>query len=239
LAGGCAVVYNMVAVLEGKDIDEALKDVAVSTGESAVRGYVKSSAGAAVKGGLEHYVTGLPNALKKSGIYGEAAGFIVNSAESIYGYFSGKYSGVECMGLIAKDLTLTLARIPLANMGAFVGMLPMALASVSVGIVKQAMASAQMAKERRIQIEAECKAQIALLKQFRSRFEQLSQQWLKETTHTFVTALNSMNDALQIGDIDKYIGAANSITEAMGQKTQFKNKKEFDALIDSDQAFVL
>ena len=239
VGGGCAIVYNMVAILEGKDIDEALKDVAASTGESAVRGYVKSSAGSLVKGGLEHYMTGLPNALKKSGIYAEAAGFIVNSAESMYGYFSGKYSGMECMGLIAKDLTLTLARLPLANMGAFVGMLPMALASVSVGIVKQAMASAQMAKERRIQIEAECKAQIALLKQFRERFEQISRQWLKETTHAFVSAMNSMDDALQIGDIDKYIGAANSITEAMGQKVQFRNQKEFDSLMESDEAFVL
>ena len=48
-----------------------------------------------------------------------------------------------------------------------------------------------------------------------------------------------MNEALRLDDADGYISGANMITEKLGGRVQFRNTKEFDALMDSDEAFVL
>lgn len=239
VGGGCAIVCNMVDILKGKDIDEALKDVAKSTGKSAARSYAISAGGSLIEGGVQHYKNSVPKLLKMKGAPTEVAGFVVDSVESFYGYFSGNISGTECMQNVAKSAVFALANLTPIGQAVFVARTAYTLASVAVGVLKQALEAPGIARERRIQIEEECRAQIALLKQFRAEFERASQQWLEETTHTFVSALNAMDDALQIGDVDKYIGAANSITEAMGQKVQFHNQKEFDDLMESEEAFVL
>lgn len=239
VGGGCAIVCNMVDILKGKNIDEALKDVAKSTGKSAARSYAISAGGSLIEGGVQHYKDSVPKLLKMKGAPTEVAGFVVDTVESFYGYFSGNISGTECMQNVAKSAVFALANLTPIGQAVFVARTAYTLASVAVGILKQALEAPGIARERRIQIEEECKQQIALLKQFRVEFEETSKRWVKEVTNTFVTALNAMDDALQIGDVDKYIGAANSITETMGQSVQFHNQKEFDSLMDSEEAFVL
>lgn len=239
VGGGCAIVLNMAEILKGKDIEEAIKDVAVSTGKSAARSYAISAGGSLIEGGVQHYKDSVPKLLKMKGTPTEVAGFVVDTVESFYGYFSGSISGTECMLNVAKSAAFALANLTPIGQAVFVARTAYTLASVAVGVLKQALEAPGIARERRIQIEEECKAQIALLKQFRAEFERASQRWLKETTQTIVSALNAMDDALRISDIDKYIGAANSITEAMGRNAQFYNQEEFDSLMESDEAFVL
>lgn len=239
VGGGCAIVFNMAEILKGKDIDEAVKDVATSAGKSAARSYAVSAGGTLIDGGIKHYKDSVPSLLKAKGASTEVAGFVVDAVESFYGFYSGKISGTECMQNVAKSAVFALANLTPIGQAVFIARTAYTLASVAVGVLKQALEAPKIARERRIQIEEECRAHIAMLKQFRAEFEETSRQWLKETTQTFVSALNAMDDALQIGDVDKYIGAANSITEAMGQDVQFHNQKEFDSLMDSEEAFIL
>ena len=48
-----------------------------------------------------------------------------------------------------------------------------------------------------------------------------------------------MMDSMSLGDIDGFISGANTITEKLGGRVQFRNMQEFDAFMDSDEAFVL
>lgn len=239
MGGGKAIICNMAAILNGKDVDEAIKDVAISTGKSAVRSYATSAGGTLIGGGLKHYKDSIPKILKAKGAPTEIAGFIVESVESFYGYFNGDITGVECMKNVGRSAAFALAALTPVGQAVFIARTAYTLASVAVGVLKQALAAPKLARERRIQIEAECREQIELLRQFRAEFEEATKKWIKSTTECFVDALSGMNDALQLGDVDKYIGSANKITRAMGQKVQFDNQKEFDSLMRSNESFFL
>lgn len=48
-----------------------------------------------------------------------------------------------------------------------------------------------------------------------------------------------MKSAFDIGDADEFFFGANMITQSLEGNIAFKNMREFNALIDSDEAFVL
>ena len=48
-----------------------------------------------------------------------------------------------------------------------------------------------------------------------------------------------MKEALGIGDVDGFIAGANMITKKLGGRVQFEDMGGFDALMMSEEAFVL
>ena len=239
VGGGMAIVTNLGAVLKGKPIDEAVKDVAVKSAKSAARSYAVASGATLIDGGIKHYKNELPKLLKNAKAPTEIAGFVVDAASSFYSYYNGEISGVDCMKQLATGAVLALANLTPVGQAIFVARTVYTLASISVAVIRDALKSPKIARERRIQIEKECREQVQALRVFREDFENRAKSWLKETTEAFKSALDTMDEALQLGDVDAYIGGANQITRALGCKTQFEDCKEFDNLMNSDKAFVL
>ncbi len=237
--GGMAIVCNFGAVLKGKPIEEAVKDVAVKSAKSAARSYAVASGSTLIDGGIQHYKSELPKLLKNAKAPTEIAGFVVDAASAFYNYYNGSISGVDCMKQLAGSAVLALANLTPVGQAVFIARTVYTLASVSVTVIRDALKAPEIARSRRIQIEKECEEQIKALKQFREEYEARARTWLRETTETFETAFDAMNKALQIGDVDSYICGANQITHAMGRKTQFENCQQFKCLMESDEAFTL
>ena len=239
IGGGMAIVSNLDAILKGKSIDDAIKDVATKSAKSAARSYVVASGATLIEGGLQHYKSDLPKLLKNAKAPTEVAGFVVDAASAFYNYYNGSISGVDCMKQLASSASLALLNLTPVGQAVFIARTAYTLASISVSVIRDALKAPKIARELRIQIENECREQIQAMRAFREEFEQRTHTWIKETTETFKTALDTMDNALQLGDIDTYICGANKITHAMGCSTQFNNCKEFDSLMESDEAFVL
>ena len=239
IGGGMAIVFNLDAVLKGKPVDEAIKDVAVKSAKSAARSYAVASGATLIDGGIKHYKEDLPKLLKNAKAPTEIAGFIVDAASSFYNYYNGNISGVDCMKQLAVSASLAVANLTPIGQAVFVARTVYTLASVSVAVIKNALKAPKIARQYRLQIEAECAEQIKALRFFREEFEAKSRTWLKETTEVFVSAFDMMDSAIQTGDFDSYICGANKITRAMGYKTQFENCEQFNRLMESDEAFIL
>ena len=69
--------------------------------------------------------------------------------------------------------------------------------------------------------------------------EALISEYLTSHITAFHAAFDTMRDSLSLGDIDGFISGANTITQKLGGRVQFRNMQEFDAFMDSDEAFVL
>lgn len=239
VGGGMAIVGNLSAVLKGKPIDEAIKDVAANSAKSAVRSYAVASGATLIDGGIQHYKSELPKLLKNAKAPTEIAGFVVDAASAFYNYYNGSISGVDCMKQLATSATLALANLTPVGQVVFIARTVYTLASISVSVIRDALKAPKIARERRLQIEQECREQIQAMKAFREEFERNTLTWVSEKTDAFKNALDAMDNALQLNDVDAFICGANQITHAMGCKTQFNNCKEFNCLMESDEPFIL
>ena len=239
VGGGMSIAVNFAAVLQGKPIDEAIKDVAIKSATSAARAYAVSGGATLIDAGFRHYRSSLPQLLKNAKAPTEIAGFVVDAATAFYDYYSGNISGVQCLGRLASSASFALISLTPIGQAVFIARTVYTLVSISVAVIRNALSAPQMARERRYQIEQECAEQILALRAFREEYEHRSQMWLKQTTETFVSAFDTMDIALQTDDVDAYIAGANSITRALGGKPQFENFEEFDRFMESDEPFKL
>ncbi|WQZ04209.1 hypothetical protein KVL85_02285 [Helicobacter pylori] len=84
----------------------------------------------------------------------------------------------------------------------------------------------ELARQRRIEIEKECREIIKLLEMYRNQFKEVFEQYFHETTKFFNQSFDELERALYAGDADLAIGANNKIQEGLGQKPLFGNKQE-------------
>lgn len=239
IGGGMAIVFNLDEVLKGKPVEEAIKDVVAKSAKSAVRSYAVANGATLIDAGIKHYKDDLPKLLKNAKAPTEIVSFVIDTASSFYNYYNGTISGVDCMKQLAVSASLAVANLTPIGQAVFIARTAYTLASISVSVIKNALKAPKIAREYRLQIEAECAEQIKALQLYRKAFEAKSRTWLKETTKTFVSAFDMMDNAIQTGDFDSYIRGANKITHAMGYKTQFENSEQFNHLMESDEAFIL
>lgn len=132
------------------------------------------------------------------------------------------------------------AVIPIPVVGGIVGsMAGYALSGALYGGLKDALSSPKLAREERVRVERECSEAVRAIRDFRAKMEALISEYLTSHIKTFHEAFDAMKDSLSLGDIDGFISGANTITEKLGGRVQFRDMEEFDELMDSDEAFVL
>ena len=105
--------------------------------------------------------------------------------------------------------------------------------------LRKAMDDLAVAKERRLQIEVACQESISMIRQYRAEMERIVSNYLAERLDTFESGFEAMDRAIVDGDIDGYIKGNTEIQSILGYNVQFTSQDEFDALMDSDDAFKL
>lgn len=105
--------------------------------------------------------------------------------------------------------------------------------------LRKALEDAEIAHERRLKIEAECRETVACITSYRIEMEQVVSKYLKVRYETFEAGFAAMDRAIMENDIDGYLGGNAEIQKVLGYRVQFSNMEEFEDLMLSDEAFKL
>jgi hypothetical protein len=251
IGGSVSIIKNLVAVVkEEKDAEDAGFDVIKDTGSAAALSYSTALTGSMLKGAMQNAKSVRTRVLSETNLPAMLVTVTLETGKTLAEYIKGEIDGVQCLeelgekgtGMAASALFATIGQIaiPIPIIGGMIGgMLGYALSSVCYGHLLAALKGAKIARERRIQIEAECAEAIRMIQEYRAEMETAISKYLSEHIITFHTAFDEIKVALNIGDIDGFIAGANGITRKLGGKPQFENMSEFESLMDSSEKLLL
>lgn len=251
IAGGVSAVRNICAVISGeKDFSDAAIDVVYDTGTGAAVGYVSNFGVSALTGVMKNSASGLMRSIAKTNLPAQIATGVLEAGKTLMRFASGEIDGVECLEELGeKGAGMTSAAmfagygqmlIPIPVVGAVAGsMIGYALSGALYGKLKESLNAAKLAHEERLRVERECEEAVREIRKFRAEIESLISRYLTSHITAFHEAFDTMKGALGVGDVDGFISGANMITKKLGGRVQFENMREFDSLMDSDEAFVL
>lgn len=246
-----AGIMNVVALVKGeKSVSEAISDTLKTGGTGAVTGYVMSGGLTTLAQGLSKSTAPMIQTLMKSNMPGQIVTALMTFGGTLSRYVSGEIDtgdfivelGDKGTGLAAGGYGFAVgqALIPIPVLGGVVGsMVGYMLSSTFYGGLVEQLNAAKLAREERLRIERECQEAIARIREYRAQMEEMISRYLTEHITAFHCAFDTMKEALGVGDADGFIAGANMITEKLGGHVQFRNMREFDALMMSDEAFVL
>ena len=91
--------------------------------------------------------------------------------------------------------------------------------------------------EKMLLMEEKTQLMISRLKQFETALEQTLSAYLVQDIRTFMQGFADMNEGIRTGDSDLIIKGNVRIQKALGRDAQFTTQKEFDDLMESENAF--
>ncbi len=112
----------------------------------------------------------------------------------------------------------------------------------AVAIVKEIsneQKEAQLLHEKLILTNAKTVGVIERFSAYRTALEERVSNYLAEDMEAFLTGFDYMKQGMESGDSDLVIKGNVVIQRVLGREPQFTNQKEFDDLMDSDEALVL
>ncbi len=141
---------------------------------------------------------------------------------------STKILGTKAMAVVGQTF------IPILGVGAIIGNFVGALLSKTLcENLRDALKEAKLARQRRIEIEKECRESIRLLEIYRNQFKEVFKQYFHGNVKFFNENFNNLERVLYAGDADLAIGVNNKIQERLGQKPLFNNTQEFLELMNN------
>lgn len=164
---------------------------------------------------------------------------------TIFGrYLSGKIDEAELLKQLGRTNTTLISGGAMALAGQALILIPVVGALIG-GFVGAALSEAffnalnskkvELARQRRIEIEKECRESIRLLEMYRNQFKEVFERYFQETARFFNESFDELERALYAGDADLAIAANNKFQEGLGQKPLFGNKQECWELITSNK----
>ncbi len=186
-------------------------------------------------GVMQNSASKLMQSLGKSSVPAMIVGGGMASCGVLIDYFRGKINSVELckqLGRISTSLLSggAMAFAGQALIGGFVGA---ALSEAFFNALNSK--KVELARQKRIEIEKECRENIRLLEMYRNQFKEVFEQYFQETARFFNESFDELERVLYAGDADLAIGANNKIQEGLGQKPLFGNKQECWELITSNK----
>ncbi|MGL2620804.1 DUF456 domain-containing protein [Helicobacter pylori] len=247
ISGGVSLVTNIYeCIANGKDPIKVLKHTAIATLKGGALSYGSAFASSSLGGLMQSSANKIIQSLGKGSIPAMIAGAVVANATVLTRYFSGKIDGTELLKQLGKANTTLISSgamafagqalipIPVVGMliGGFVGAV---LSETCLNSLLKAREEAKLARQRRIEIEKECREIIKLLEIYQNQFKEVFEQYFHETTKFFNQSSDELERALYAGDADLAIAVNNKPREWLGQKALFDNSKEGWELIISNK----
>lgn len=247
IGGGVSLVTNVYeCVANGKDPMKALKHTLVATAKGGALSYGSAFASSSLGGLMQSSANKIIQSLGKGSVPAMIVGACVANATILGRYFSGKIDKTELLKQLGKANTTLVssgamavagqALIPIPVVGALIGGFVGAILSETFfNSFLKAREEAKLARQRRIEIERECREIIKLLEAYQNQFKEVFEKYFHETTKFFDQSFDELERALYAGDADLVIGVDNKIQERLGQKALFDNKQEGWGLIISNK----
>ncbi len=247
IGGGVSLATNIYeCVANGKDPAKAIKHTIVATAKGGALSYCSAFASSSLGGLMQSSANKIIQSLGKGLAPVMIVGACVANATVLTRYFSGKIDKTElCKQLVKANTTLVSsgamtvagqALIPIPVVGALIGgFVGAVLSETCFNALLKAREEAKLARQRRIEIERECREIIKLLEIYQNQFKEVFEKYFHETTKFFNQSFNELWRASYTGDADLGIGINNKIQERIGQKPLFNNTQEFWELITSNK----
>ncbi|MGN8427288.1 DUF456 domain-containing protein [Helicobacter pylori] len=238
IGGGVSLVTNVYeCIANGKDPEKAIKHTAIATLKGGVLSYGSAFASSSLGGWMQSSANKVIQSLGKGSVPAMIVGACVANCKVFIDYFRGKIDEAELLKRLGKaNATLisggamavvgqTLIPIPVvgALIGGFVGAM---LSETFFNAFLKAREEAKLARQRRIEIEKECREIIKHLEAYQNQFKEVFEKYFHETTKFFNQSFNELERALYAGDADLAIAVNNKSREWLGQKALFDNSKE-------------
>lgn len=245
IGGGVSLVTNVYeCIANGKDPMKAIKHTAIATLKGGALSYGSAFASSSLGGLMQSSTNRIIQSLGKGSAPAMIVGACVANATVLTRYFSGKIDEVELCKQLGRTNASLLSGGAMAVAGQTLIPIPVVGALIG-GFVGAALSEAffnalnskkvELARQRRIEIERECRELIKLLEMYRNQFKEVFEQYFHETTKFFNQSFDELERALYAGDADLAIGVNNKIQERLGQKALFDNSKEGWELITSNK----
>ncbi|WP_120833263.1 hypothetical protein [Helicobacter pylori] len=247
IGGGVSLVTNVYeCIANGKDPIKAIKHTAIATLKGGALSYGSAFASSSLGGWMQSSANKVIQSLGKGSIPTIIVSVVATNATILGRYISGKIEGTELLKRLGKaNATLISsgamavagqALIPIPVVGALIGGLVGAtLIETCLNALLKAREEAKLARQRRIEIEKECREFIKLLEIYQNQFKEVFERYFHETTKFFNQNFDELERVLYAGDADLAIGVNNKIQERLGQKPLFNNTQEFWELITSNK----
>ncbi len=247
IGGGVSLVTNVYeCVANGKDPIKAIKHTAIATLKGGALSYGSAFASSSLGGLMQSSANRIIQSLGKGLVPAMIVGVCVANATVLTRYFSGKIDKTELLKQLGKANTTLVssgamavagqALIPIPVVGALIGgFVGATLSETCLNALLKAREEAKLARQRRIEIEKECREIIKHLEAYQNQFKEVFEKYFHETTKFFNQSFNELERASYAGDADLAIGVNNKIQERLGQKALFDNKQEGWELIISNK----
>ncbi len=247
IGGGVSLVTNVYeCIANGKDPIKAIKHTAIATLKGGVLSYGSAFASSSLGGLMQSSANKIIQSLGKGSVPAMIVGACVANATVLTRYFSGKIDGKELLKQLGKANTTLVssgamafagqALIPIPVVGALIGgFVGAVLSETCFNALLKAREEAKLARQRRIEIERECREIIKLLEIYQNQFKEVFEKYFHETTKFFNQNFDELERASYAGDTDLAIAVNNKSREWLGQKALFDNKQEGWELIISNK----
>ncbi len=247
IGGGVSAITNIYeCIANGKDPMKAIKHTAIATLKGGALSYGRAFASSSLEGLMQSSANKIIQSLGKGSLPAMIVGACVANATVLTRYFSGKIDELELCKQLGRTNTSLIsggamavagqALIPIPVVGALVGgFVGAILSETCFNAFLKAREEAKLARQRRIEIEKECREIIKQLEAYQNQFKEVFEKYFHETTKFFNQSFNELERASYAGDADLAIAVNNKSREWLGQKALFDNKQEGWELIISNK----
>lgn len=249
-------VRNIIAVLKGdKKPEQALKDIAKETGETAAISYLVGGSVSVLTHSLVNSTNSIAKMVGQAGMPGKIVAAVMATGGTLYDYFNGKISTKECIiqlgetgtssALVGISSSAAYAivgtlTIPVPVVGTLIGStVGYFVATTLFGALQKQLYAEKMAREERERVEKESAEAVEKIREYRRYLNEITTKYFAENRKVFDEALGDMDSALKLGDAEGYIHGVNKITKQLGGDVQFENMKEFDDVMKDDKPILL
>ncbi len=245
IGGGVSLITNIYeCIANGKDPKKAIKHTAIATLKGGAYSYGIAFSSSFLGGMIQNSANKVIQSFGKSSLPAMIVGACVTNVTIFGRYLSGKIDEAELLKQLGKANTTLISGGAMAVAGQALIPIPVVGALIG-GFVGAALSEAffnalnskkvELARQKRIEIERECRESIRLLEMYRNQFKEVFEQYFHETTKFFNHSFDELERAIYAGDADLVIGANNKNQEGLGQKPLFGNKQEGWEIIISNK----
>ena len=235
--------------------DVAAKKITVPDSLAEI-GITSDTVAEKIQGVMTRSESGFLNALAGTDFTRDLVGAAQDIGTTLHDFFSGSLSQEECVEALfdrgfeeinnAIKHTLSVIDVPSHVPAPLTKLLDATGATFCyeafeyvVNEVADSLKEAREATRERVLIEQQCAEMLAEMMQAREEMRQLTEQYFKEHYETIEAGFSAIDRAILHDDIDGFIQGNTMLQEMLGYQQQFRNMDEFDALMDSDEAFKL
>ncbi len=254
MAGGISTFQAIRSLYrEEMEFGEAIGKVTIDSAKGFATGYTVT----AISKGTTHLASNflgrsVAASLKRSNAPLAVASGIVQTGKSLLSYMKGDISSEQLLDQVSHTAITSTSvfyyaglgqvAIPIPIVGSFIG----AAVGYCVGnmlhqsglIALGSSAQVKVAKARRREVEALCLSIIPEMQKNRAAFQKYLDEYFAERKNSFQKCFFVMEKAFDNSEPELFVSALEQINEQFGKTLPFKNFREFDDFMKSDEAFV-